>query len=316
MVRTLVYKKDLTIKDLASTNTKPRKNEIVWTHLIKSEDKIIDIIVKDIGPEDEEEEFKEDLIEKQRPCLLNFENFTFVNVSVPDKNLYNPDSKEVGLLQLSFIIKRNKIFSIANKSSAMITEIIENMKKYKLEDFSTTCIMSYVLEDLIEESIEHTEDLKKVIDKLQRKIIQANNNKEINETYEKLENTKETTFFTSKALRADIEVIREINSNKGKHLKAPEFDNHLEDRFLYCWDLIETQKDALDGTYNLYLAAQSNQMNKQMYKVSWIAAFLIIPTIVSGFFGMNVELPIHSFWIIATITLLLSTLAAIWTKNR
>lgn len=313
MVRTLVFKKNLKIKDLSSPNIKPKKNEIVWTHLVKNEDKFIDIIINDLNtPENEDSnEFKEDLIEKQRPGLLNFSNFSFVNISVPSPDLVNANTKSSGLLQISFIVKRNKIFSIADKTSGIITDVIEEIKKEKMQDFSATYVMYRVLEELIEYGIDITEQLKKKIDQLQRQIIDPNSVGEMNKTYEMLENLKETSFFASKSLRADIEVLKEIYSNKGKFIAVPEFDNHLEDRFLYCWDLLETQKDSLNGTYNLYLAAQSNQMNKQIYKLSWIAAFLIIPTIVSGFFGMNVDLPINNFWLIGAFTIILSTVIAI-----
>jgi len=315
MAQTLIFKKD-SLHNVSAGTKKIKKDEISWTHLIKNEDKIIDIVIDELYKEDEyTEDFKEDLIEKQRPGLLNFSNFTFINISIPNKDILDMDSKKTGLLQLSLIITKNKVFSIASEQSQVIAEIIESMKSVKLEEISTSCIISYILEDMIEYGIDIVESLKQKIDNLQKQIIEKRHTKDMMAIYELLETRKETLFYTSKALRADIELLKEINANKGKFIKALQFTSHVEDRFLYCWDLVETQKDSLAGTYDIYLAAQSNQMNRQIYKLSWLGSFLLIPTIISSLFGMNVDLPVQNFWIILIITIVVSTGFAFWIKR-
>ncbi len=96
----------------------------------------------------------------------------------------------------------------------------------------------------------------------------------------------------------------------GKYMKLHEEDEDLiEDLQLSSGELIELTKSRLKTIQNIreaYNTIATNNLNKVFKRLTSIAIFLSIPTIVGGFYGMNIALPFdhnpYAFWIISSIT--------------
>ena len=77
----------------------------------------------------------------------------------------------------------------------------------------------------------------------------------------------------------------------------------ISDHLIRVTELIETYRDLLSGTLDIYLSAIANRTNLIM-KVLTIWGTVSIPLVViTGFYGMNVKLPIEEnpqavYWII------------------
>lgn len=97
----------------------------------------------------------------------------------------------------------------------------------------------------------------------------------------------------------------------GRYLKLHEEDKDLiEDLQLSSSELIELTKSRLKTIQNMreaYNTIATNNLNKVFKRLTSIAIFLSVPTIVGGFYGMNVILPFennpNAFWIVSTITI-------------
>ena len=96
---------------------------------------------------------------------------------------------------------------------------------------------------------------------------------------------------------------------KGKYIKLHEKDEDLiEDLQLSASELIELTKSRLKTIQNIreaYSTIATNDLNKVFKRLTSIAIFLAIPTIVGGLYGMNVLLPFatndNAFWIVLLI---------------
>jgi magnesium transporter len=100
----------------------------------------------------------------------------------------------------------------------------------------------------------------------------------------------------------------------GRYLKLYEDDKDLiEDIKLSTTELIELSKTRVKTAINIrqaYDVIATNNLNKIFKRLTSIAIFLAVPTIISGIFGMNVELPFqhaqYAFWfVIALITVVI-----------
>ncbi len=97
----------------------------------------------------------------------------------------------------------------------------------------------------------------------------------------------------------------------GKYLKMHEKDEDLiEDLQLSASELVELTKSRLKTIQNIreaYSAIATNNLNQIFKRLTSIAIFMSIPTIVGGFYGMNVALPFdhhpYAFWIVSGITI-------------
>jgi len=113
----------------------------------------------------------------------------------------------------------------------------------------------------------------------------------------------------------------------GKYIKVYEKDEDLiEDLQLSASELIELTKSRLKTIQNIreaYTAIATNNLNQIFKRLTSIAIFMSIPTIISGFYGMNVLLPIsdnsnnpNAFWIIAGITIAVMSGFIVYFKKK
>lgn len=110
-----------------------------------------------------------------------------------------------------------------------------------------------------------------------------------------------------------------------KNVKLHEEDEDLiEDLQLSASELVELTKSRLKTIQNMreaYNTIATNNLNKVFKRLTSIAIFLTIPTIIGGFYGMNVLLPFennpNAFWIVSGITLgLMSAFVLVFKKKR
>jgi magnesium transporter len=111
----------------------------------------------------------------------------------------------------------------------------------------------------------------------------------------------------------------------GKYMKLHDDDRDLiEDLQLSASELIELTKSRLKTIQNIreaYNTIATNNLNKVFKRLTSIAIFMSIPTIIGGLYGMNVKLPFdnnpNAFWIIMAITFAVTALfVAIFRKKK
>ncbi len=100
----------------------------------------------------------------------------------------------------------------------------------------------------------------------------------------------------------------------GKYIKLHEADEDLiEDLELSSSELIELTKSRLKTIQNMreaYNTIATNNLNRVFKRLTSIAIFISIPTVIGGIYGMNVALPFQShdqaFWIVGGFTIFLT----------
>jgi magnesium transporter len=125
------------------------------------------------------------------------------------------------------------------------------------------------------------------------------------------------------ALQPQSAVLRGLLS--GRFMPLYEEDKDLvEDLSLGTSELIELVKSRLKTIISIrqaYDAIAANELNKTFRRLTSISIFLMVPTVVSGLYGMNVLLPLQddslSFWyILLFITAATTTLIAVFRRKR
>ena len=110
----------------------------------------------------------------------------------------------------------------------------------------------------------------------------------------------------------------------GRYMKLHEEDEDLiEDLELSANELIELTKSRLKTIQNIreaYNTIATNNLNKVFKRLTSIAIFMSIPTIIGGFYGMNVALPFgnneNAFWIVAGITVTIMLSFVLFFRNK
>jgi len=110
----------------------------------------------------------------------------------------------------------------------------------------------------------------------------------------------------------------------GKYIKVYEKDEDLiEDLQLSASELIELTKSRLKTIQNIreaYTAIATNNLNQIFKRLTSIAIFMSIPTIIGGLYGMNLALPFahnpNAFWIISGFTAAVMLSFVMYFKNK
>lgn len=110
----------------------------------------------------------------------------------------------------------------------------------------------------------------------------------------------------------------------GKYMKLHEEDEDLiEDLQLSASELTELTKSRLKTIQNIreaYNTIATNNLNKVFKRLTSIAIFMSVPTIMSGIYGMNIDLPFqdnkNAFWIVIGITVTIMTAFILFFRRK
>jgi magnesium transporter len=313
MPKSLVFDKNGVPVEIASPSdiTDGHEKNFVWTNL-RVGDKI-ELVLPDIV--DRSASFTEDLIESQRPRIQVYQTlednddiYSVIVLSFPTHAILNQDDN---LLQVSFLFLENQLYTVGSRSTDFFDRLMHSAIKEKTP-YNPITFLIFIISELIEMSIKVAEKVEKLIDKNERRMLVGG----LKQGWlTELLHLKGRLYDTSRVIKADIEHLRELVSNQVQNIIFEEIDDHILDRTLHLLDLIEEQREDLSNMINLHLAIASNIMNRQFYWLAIIGSILVIPTVISSIWGMNLEdVPQINFWGMLILILSSTVLAALLVK--
>lgn len=312
MPKSLIFNEEGKATEIKSEilSSQDYSNNFVWTHL-RVGDPIEKVLPKVV---DRSTDFTEDLLESQRPRIQvyqtledNEDTYSVIVLSFPTMAIMQEDNQ----LQVSFLFLENRLYTASSK----VTSIFEKLMKSTISNrnkFSPISFLVHIVSELLEMSIAVAEAIEKLIDQSERKMLTGGLK---HGSLADLLHLKGRLYDTSRFTKADIEQIRELTSNQVPNLDTEEISDHILDRALHLLDLLEQQREDLSNMINLHLAIASNIMNRQIYWLAIIGSILVVPTVLSSIWGMNLEdIPQIKFWSMLMLIVGFTALAGILVK--
>ena len=143
--------------------------------------------------------------------------------------------------------------------------------------------------------LQYLKQIDKLSDKVERSLRKSMHNEEL---IQLLDIEKSLVYFSS-SLKADEITMEKIM--RGRAIKLYDEDQELlEDVLIEIKQAIEMSNiylNILSGTMDAFASVISNNLNVVMKVLASITLLMSIPTIISSFYGMNVDwLPFPNFW--------------------
>ncbi len=284
-------------------NKNTKKKEIIeslnkdyrplWIILDQNEYKELYKFIKD-------EDIVEDILEQQRPRYSNYTNFDLIILQYPSKTYFEDKS----MIKIVMILIKGKDLVIT-----MINTDIKIFDRYlnicKNKWVSKYVVISDLVDYLTEKTIDYIEDFGSIIDEFIGKILKEDYSKEL---MYKMLNISTNLFYLSKILIANYEALDKYLINNP--IDDEDFEKNIRHRLLYAVDLVDTIREELKNAVNLYMSMVSNSMNEKVSMLTVLATILMVPSMIAGFFGMNVNVPNLDFWFIVSGSILISLLLA------
>ena len=238
-----------------------------------------------------------------------------IDVPVIEKegDYYSYSTMPLGVI----IVRDDYIVTVSLRKSIVIEKFI----KSKVKNFVTYMKSRFLFQIMLENSSSYLTYLKRINKETEIAESTLKHSMKNRELLKMLSLEKSLVYFTTSIKSNEVVMEKTL---RGKFIKLYEDDEDiLEDAIIENKQAIEMGKiysDILNGTMDAYASIISNNLNGVMKFLTSITIVLAIPTMVSSFWGMNVELPfqnnINGFAIMVAISILLTLGVTIWLKKK
>ena len=306
-----------------NTNLETNKTEEIkefakgsWINLVNPSENEIKKVCENINIQ---EDFIRDALDSEEKARIDQEEddntiLFVIDVPVIEKN---EDNEVYTTIPLGMIVVRDDFFITV---SLRKNKIIEDFEKKKIKNFQTYKKTRFIFQIFYLNSSYYLTYLKQINKETEIAEYILKNSMKNKELLKLLSLEKGLVYFTT-SLKSN-ELVME-KTMRGKIVKLYEEDEEiLEDAIIENRQAIEMSqiyRDILNGTMDAYASIISNNLNGVMKFLTSITIILAVPTMISSFWGMNVELPFqHSEmgFVIMIFIAVITTLIVTWWLNR
>lgn len=230
------------------------------------------------------EDLKESTNPNKRPHVISFDKYSLIIF----RGSYKV-KKEINTTPIAIFMFKNDVITIHNKPIKGVDSI------RKLSRTQTTIVFErrapYFVYRFIDALINDFFDVMEVtgdrIDKIEGNILQERTGS----ITKKLFIQKRILIYIYKSLIANRDVISAIEKEYLKEFKKDDIRlfRDLYNDTAQLIDMVSTYRDILTSILDMYLSSVSNSLNKVMKILTAISAFVLIPTLISGIYGMNFQ---------------------------
>ena len=287
-----------------------------WINLVNPSENEIKKVCENINIQ---EDFIRDALDYEEKARIDQEDddntiLFVVDVPIIEKS---DDNDIYTTMPLGMIVVRDDFFvTISLKKN----KVIDDFEKKKIKNFQTYKKTRFIFQILYLNSSYYLDYLKKINKETEIAEYILKNSMKNKELLKLLSLEKGLVYFTT-SLKSN-ELVME-KTMRGKIVKLYEEDEEiLEDAIIenrQAIEMAQIYRDILNGTMDAYASIISNNLNGVMKFLTSITIILAVPTMISSFWGMNVELPFQhnamGFAIMIFIAVI-TTLLVTWWLNK
>ena len=217
---------------------------------------------------------------------------------------------------LGIVLYKDMIITICWTDCEVLKDISTNrVKDIQLSDFPA--FLTRILSRADATFLRYLKEINRRSTTIQNELEQAIKNDEL---IQLLNLQKSLVYFTT-SLKSNQMVLEKMEKVKyvvfdaddKEWLEDVEIDNRQ------AMQMADTYSNILDGMVESFSSVISNNLNSVMKKLSVINLVMMVPTFITGFFGMNYPLPFENLghWatLIALLMCVISVFAAYWIFN-
>jgi magnesium transporter len=228
-----------------------------------------------------------DLDETARMERDEDEDYVFILLRIPH---FQGETHDIPFttVPVGIVIKSNLVATIGRFDSD-IFKTLTNGKYRLLRTAKRYRFALYIFLETAARYLAHLREINKIVDGLEDSLQKSTRNREV---LELLKYQKSLTYFAT-ALRSN-EVMMERLQKTRMFNQYDEDQDLLEDVLTenqQAIQMVGTSTEILSSMMDAFASIISNNLNTVMKALAALTIIINIPTIVSSFFGMNVEIP-------------------------
>lgn len=273
-----------------------------WINIVAPSDQELLLVSKKTGVPIE---FLRSALDEEETSRIDMEgnNLLFI-VDIPFTEM-EENSLTYDTYPLAIIHTETEIITVCLKNSKILTDFIEG----KVKSFYTFKRSRFILQILYKISTYYLLYLRQIDKKslmIEKKLHKSMKNKEL---IQLLSLEKSLVYFSTSLKSNELTLEKTLKLEVMQ--KYPEDKDVLEDVIIENKQAIEMANiysNILSGTMDAFASVISNNLSIVMKLMTSITIVMAIPTMISGFFGMNVNVPWNAdttpfgFWYVFALT--------------
>ena len=284
--------------------------ENIWVYLVSPTQEEIELITTTF---DIPKDFIEDPLDENESPRMELEDGKRLIIT---QTPYFQDDEEAAIqfitLPLGIILTEKCIITVSSKDD----DVLQNFIKGRVKNFSTAKRNRLILQILSRTATVYLNYLKR-INRISNAIETQLEDSMNNERLMDLLDLQKSLVYFATSLRSN-EAVMEKLTRVGMFTKFEEDEDLLEDMIIDNKQAIEMtliHTNILRSTMEAFSSMISNNLNKVMKFLTSVTIILMLPTLVSSIYGMNVALPLarspHAFAILMVASVLLALVGVI-----
>ncbi len=289
-----------------------------WINLVNPSENEIKKVCESVQIQDDFIRDALDFEEKARIDQEDDDNTTLFVVDVPVTERGEDGEVLYTTVPLGMIVVRDDFFITV---SLRKNKIIESFEKRKIKNFQTYKKTRFIFQILYLNSSFYLSYLKQINKETEVAEYILKNSMKNKELLKMLTLEKGLVYFTTSLKSNELVMEKAL---RGKIIKLYDEDEEiLEDAITENRQAIEMAQiynNILNGTMDAYASIISNNMNGVMKTLTSITIILAVPTMISSFWGMNVNLPLQNdslgFIVMISISIVLTLIVSWWLRRK
>lgn len=215
----------------------------------------------------------------KRPHIESYPKYSFI--------LIKGISEKAEITSIGLFFFKKDIITIHHKPIKSFSKLKKLPKPQQLLIFNkgSPYFVYRLLDAITSDFLEVIDSIGEEIEKIEETVVSG-----ITEDITKdIFKQKRTFIHIHKALKANRDVISALEKRYLKEFKEEDLKllRNVYNDTVQVIDLETTHKEILTGVLDMYISTVSNNLNKIMKTLTIISAFILIPTLISGIYGMN-----------------------------
>ena len=231
------------------------------------------------------EEFKEFLEEDERP-RLEVQNYLQLIYRCP-----YTENGEIITVPVTVFINKHLVVTIEKQKTAAldyIEALTQEGKRRFLYRKSPMTFLTYFVDKINDEFFAKIDKIADTVE-----LFRERKHGLSREMTEKVYSLSVTLAFFNQSLLANIEVLNHLRKAYFR-LITPKDKEHFDELYHDALQILDTEKvqrEIVANLFNLQSVITSAKLNEFIKKLTLLALIMLVPTLLSGIFGMNVPLP-------------------------
>lgn len=262
----------------------------------------------------------------QRPKIDEYDDYYFLILHFP---YFDRDNKTVRIREVKLFWGRDYIITVG-KAHWVVKKLFDEMNEDLAEGdeetqemmASSDQLLYHILNRLMLETNTLVQRIGAEVDLINYDIF----NRRARSIIEQISVTRRNIIMLNTTFRAQLRVLHMFESGGIKGFVNPdvvEMDDYwgnILDQYQKMYDSIEDYGELIEGLSHTFDSLLTNRTNEIMRVLTYFSTIMLPLTVVTGFFGMNVDFPFTpdttAFWIILGALAILTTALILFFHHR